>query len=53
VKIEAISIISIQGRRVMREFSTNKINLSSLSKGYYFVEIETTKGTVRKKIVKQ
>ena len=53
IRIESVSIISIDGKRVLRENSTNKINLSALTSGYYFVEIETERGTIRKKIVKQ
>jgi thiamine biosynthesis lipoprotein ApbE len=53
LKIETVSIISIEGKRIIRENATNKIDLNALAKGYYFIEIETEKGTIRKKIVKQ
>jgi hypothetical protein len=53
IEIENIRLFSMDGRVVKTELNTNKLNLSDLSIGVYFIVIETQKGTIRKKLVKQ
>lgn len=53
IKVGSISIISIEGKRMMQENASNKISIQQLPVGCYFVEIETIRGIVRKKIIKQ
>ena len=51
--ISNIQIFDATGRTVGAYRETTTINVSALSKGVYFVKIETTEGVVVKKIVKE
>ena len=52
--ITAIALIDITGKEVARPDTTNNsINVSYLSKGLYFLQIETTGGRVVEKFVKR
>jgi hypothetical protein len=51
-KISSVKIISVDGRILLNEFSENKIDVSALTAGIYFVEIKTDRNSYRKKIVK-
>lgn len=46
------SIYSIEGKKLM-ETDEKTIDVSSLKSGVYFITIETTQGTITKKIVKE
>lgn len=53
-KIENIIILNITGKTVMTFIpSSNTINVSDLTNGIYFLQIQTGKGLVRKKFIKQ
>ena len=55
-QIEAIEIFNIQGHRVWKSetIENAKINIASLKKGIYFINIKTSKeGLIIKKIIKQ
>jgi Secretion system C-terminal sorting domain/Copper type II ascorbate-dependent monooxygenase, N-terminal domain/Copper type II ascorbate-dependent monooxygenase, C-terminal domain len=51
-EINSVKIISLDGRILLNKFSENKIDVSTLSAGIYFVEIKTERSSYRKKIVK-
>jgi len=53
IDIESLRLFTMDGRVVKTELNTNKLNISDLSIGVYFIVIETQKGTIRKKLVKQ
>jgi hypothetical protein len=54
ITIQAINIIDNNGRMVMSKSSDEKsVDVSRLQKGIYFAKIETNKGTVTKKIIKE
>jgi hypothetical protein len=54
ITIQAISILDTYGRMVISKSSDEKsIDVSRLQKGIYFAKIETNKGTVTKKIIKE
>ena len=52
-KIDKIKIIDINGACIKIPISENKINLSSLPKGIYIVNIQTSKTIFTKKIIKE
>ncbi len=51
-KISSVKIISIDGRILLNEFSENKIDVSKLSTGIYFIEVKTDRNNYRKKFLK-
>ncbi|WP_298221621.1 T9SS type A sorting domain-containing protein [Flavobacterium sp.] len=54
ITIQAIQIIDTNGRTVISKSSDEKsMDVSLLQKGVYFAKIETNKGTVIKKIIKE
>lgn len=54
LKINSISIINITGKTVKTFTSSNNIiDVSDLAKGIYFLQIQTDKGLVSKKIIKE
>lgn len=56
IQINSISVKDINGREFLNNkyTSTNNIlNLSNLSKGIYFIQLDTEKGTLSKKIIKE
>ena len=54
ITIHAISILDTNGRMVISKSSDEKsMDVSRLQKGIYFAKIETNKGTVTKKIIKE
>ena len=51
--INKIEIYNIMGVMILEKDSTsNKIDLSDLNNGIYFIKIKTDKGTIVKRIVK-
>lgn len=54
-EIKKISIFSASGQIVYKEIikENDQINVSGLSKGVYFVDIETSAGSVNKKFIKE
>ena len=54
ITIQAIHIIDTNGRMVISKTSDGKsVDVSRLQNGVYFAKIETNKGTVTKKIIKE
>ncbi|MEI6487762.1 MAG: T9SS type A sorting domain-containing protein [Bacteroidota bacterium] len=57
LRINAIRIYNVLGSVVYQQLTTNNqqlsIDASTWNAGVYFVEVETEKGTVRKKIIKE
>lgn len=56
IQINSISVVDMNGRELLHNKCTNTnntINLTSLSKGIYFVQLHTEKGTLSKKIMKE
>lgn len=51
--IEYVRILDFQGKEILRTKASEKINLSNLSNGIYLAIIETEKGTINKKIIKE
>lgn len=51
-KIINVKIVSVDGRVLLNESSQNKIDVSTLTAGLYFVEIKTDRKNYKKKIVK-
>jgi hypothetical protein len=49
LKIESVEILDLSGKKI----STNSIDVSPLPQGIYFVKLETEKGIVTKKIIKE
>lgn len=53
-KIKSISIQNIEGQSfIIKQFPHNRINTSKLSKGVYYLIIETNLNTIKKKFIKQ
>jgi hypothetical protein len=53
-RINRIEIVDLSGKVIFQSNSLrNQINVSDLSQGIYFVKLETEKGTVTKKFVKE
>ena len=55
-EIEMINIYNVQGASLIREYPyTNKfnINMNSLSKGVYFLKINTASGSITKRLIKE
>ncbi len=51
--IESIKFYSIQGKLVLKENNlTSRVNISHLPTGVYFIKIETYKGSVFKRLLK-
>jgi hypothetical protein len=51
---KSVSIVDSSGRIVYNQTDPEKImDVSSLQRGIYFVKIETNKGTITKKILKE
>jgi len=54
LQINSVEIVDLSGKMIYKfNNSINKINVSELSQGFYFVKIETDKGVITKKIVKE
>lgn len=53
IGIESVRILDLQGKEILKTNSSEKINLSNLSSGMYLAIIETEKGTINKKIIKE
>ncbi len=56
IQINAVSVIDMNGRELLNNKYTNTnntINLSNLSKGIYFIQLNTEKGILSKKIIKE
>jgi len=52
--INSVNVYSISGKKVMEYTSTlSRYSLENLSKGMYFVQITSSKGSVTKKIIKE
>jgi hypothetical protein len=52
-QISSVEIYSQLGQQVYRSVNTAKMDVSALTKGIYIVLVETDKGVVRKKFVKE
>lgn len=52
-RIETTKIYNREGRLVLENFSDSKINVSSLSKGGYFLEIKSQQGISRHQFIKE
>lgn len=50
--LKKATIYTLQGKKVLESVAKN-INVSKLTKGIYIIDIETTKGTISKKIFKK
>ncbi len=56
IQINAVSVIDMNGRELLNNKYTNTnntVNLSNLSKGIYFIQLDTEKGILSKKIIKE
>jgi Secretion system C-terminal sorting domain len=56
IQINTISVVDMNGRELLNNKYTttsNTINLSNLSKGIYFIQLNTDKGILSKKIIKE
>lgn len=56
VKINTYAVVDSNGRTLISKkynANNNLIDLSSLAKGIYFIQLETEKGTLSKKIIKE
>ena len=54
IQINRLEILDLSGKVVCQyDDSKNKINISALSRGIYFVKIETDNGVVIRKFVKE
>lgn len=53
VEVNRVSMFDVLGKNVNVSYSNGVINTSSLSKGVYILNIETTSGNLTQKIVKQ
>ena len=54
LRVEKISLFNVLGTNIQVEVSpSNKLDLSSLTNGIYFLRIETNQGTVTRKVVKE
>jgi len=52
--ISSIEVFDVLGKRILLEKSNrNRLNVSHLNKGIYFIKITTEKGTLTKKLVKK
>ncbi len=51
-KIKNITIYNIKGKQVKSNITNNKINISDLAKGTYFLRFKTSKNVVTKQFVK-
>jgi hypothetical protein len=53
-KIKSIEIINVAGKVIMKENNPTKtINVSNLSKGLYFIQVQTEKGVGVKRFIKE
>jgi hypothetical protein len=50
--IKTVTIYNLIGQKVITFTNQNAVDLSSLSKGAYFITVETDKGTTTRKIIK-
>ena len=56
IQINTYSVVDLNGRILMNkkyDANDNTIDLTSLTKGIYFIQLETEKGTLSKKIIKE
>ena len=54
LEIKSLNLFDLSGRHVSElKVENNTVNIESLSQGLYFIKIETSKGTVFKKILKK
>jgi len=53
MKIKSITVTNLLGEQIKTITNSETIDLTEQPKGIYFVEIQTEKGTTRKKIIKQ
>lgn len=53
IKLQRLSIYNISGQVLLSSKTANSIDVSSLANGLYFLQIETNKGTLTKKFIKQ
>lgn len=51
--IESVRILDLQGKEILKTKSSEKIDLSNISSGIYLAVIETEKGFINKKIIKE
>jgi len=55
VVIQKISVYDLQGRAIVNfdNFNSGNLDLSSLSKGVYILDVQTRQGSLRQKLIKQ
>lgn len=53
VAIESVRILDLQGKEILKTKASEKINLSNINSGIYLAIIQTEKGTINKKIIKE
>lgn len=53
IDVKNVTINDLSGKKYNASFVNSQINLVSLVKGVYIVSIETSAGTITKKIVKK
>lgn len=53
INIESIRILDIQGKEIFKTKDSEKIDLSNTMSGMYIALIETEKGTISRKIIKE
>ena len=51
--IQEVSVLDVNGRTVMTKQNTNRIDMSNLANGVYFVRVITTEGVSTQKIAKK
>ena len=51
--IQEVNVMDVNGRTVMTEQNTNRIDMSNLANGVYFVRVITTEGVSTQKIAKK
>lgn len=53
IKVKKITLYNFLGKKILQiEKNTNQISLKSLTKGVYFIKINTNKGNLLKKVIK-
>jgi hypothetical protein len=53
VEVNSVNVYSVLGNKMNVVLSNNTINMSSLSRGMYLVNIETSAGTISQKVTKK
>lgn len=51
--INTLNLYNSEGKQVLKSYKTDNLNISNLKNGIYFIEIETDRGNLIKKILKK